>query len=385
MRRTTLVILAITCILTGCISTPTNDTYTPEAVEVRPDVYVANDASALPFPTSGYDVYVIGEEHGIHEIQQLFLEYMKILHEQIGLRDIIIEESQYAEKMINEYVLGHTETLWTITGYVPEFLQTLRVLNQSLSDNEKIHVHAVDICPHLPTIHEHLQVLQKEIGALADHIQIPPLGEFEKWSRDDTLVLVDTFIEVAESDSIINKLATARASIQCLYFADRAELRIPIREETIARNVEYVLKELNNAPVLALYGDWHAKKHHSMNSHPYESPWAQRLTETGVKICSICAMGLEGARWNSFYRRTSSVHKDPNRILFDDGSTLADILDEVPDYNIVYINLQLEANKSLKVNFDRSTWVLFNQNVPAGEIFDGLVIFREITPTQIES
>ncbi|MCK4433586.1 MAG: hypothetical protein KAV48_06595 [Methanomicrobia archaeon] len=287
--------------------------------------------------------------------------------------------------MINEYVLGHTETLWTITGYVPEFLQTLRVHNQSLPNDKKIHVYAVDICPHLPTIHEHLRVLQKEIGALADHIQIPPLGEFEKWSRDDTLVLVDTFIEVTESETILNELETVKASIQC-YFPG-GELRARVREETIARNIQYLLKELDT-PVLALYGGAHAQKCRTIatSHYPYKKSWVQRLMESGVSIYSLYATGIRGETFApSISTGTTVVHKNPDQIIFSDGTTLGDIFDDNPDYNIVYIDLRSEANKSIKTSGDIGGIVPGAPNMLLLDVFDGLIVFREVTPVQVES
>jgi hypothetical protein len=64
--------IVIILLLTGCITGPSQNETTQEIIEVRSGVYLTNNTSALPLPIGGYDLYVIGEEHGIHEIKTLF-------------------------------------------------------------------------------------------------------------------------------------------------------------------------------------------------------------------------------------------------------------------------------------------------------------------------
>ncbi|MEA1993016.1 MAG: hypothetical protein U9N35_01275 [Euryarchaeota archaeon] len=387
MRKVYLAPLAILCLLTGCISTPTGSNATKEtaqrtlseAVGVRPGVYVSNDPAALPLPTGGYDIYVIGEVHGIHEVQQLFIEYLKMLHEANGLRDIVLEGSQFYEGEFNKYILGLSDRLWP-TEYSVDIPMALRMYNKTLPQNEKIHVHCPDIYPHISTMHGYLCVLKEEIGRESENIEIPPLKEFERWKENEILAMIDHLMESTENDELLNELKTAKASVQC-FFAKTMEQKYLIREETTAQNIKYLSKELDGAPVLALYGDWHAKKHDSIETHPYVHPWASRLTEKGVTICSIYALGLEGRRWSPTHGEVVTFHHDSTQIQFADGSTLADIFNENPEYTIAYIDLK-ELN-SLEVEFYRSTYVLFDPTTPAGRIFDGIVVFKEVTPKNI--
>lgn len=379
MRRTTLVILAITCILTGCISTPTNDTYTPEAVEVRPGVYVANDASALSLPTEGYDIYVIGEEHGVHESNILFLEYLKTLHEQIGLRDIILEAPSYEEEKVNEYLCGATSTLPSDSrNAFFEILPAVREFNKTLPEDEKIRVHFVEADNIAWVVHMHLQALKKEIGVSARNIEIPALDEFREWSEEDMMRVVDHLIEVAESNAVLHELEMVETSIRRLFVkSGKAE----IRESIITQNIQYVLGELDGAPVLALYGYWHAQKSQGAFGGYHIRPWAQRLMESGISVYSVSATGIKGEKWD-FYSSTRStvICKDPNQIVFADSTTLGDIFDGNPDYDIVYVDLLREENASVRTSGDLGGIINVPSHTLVREFFDGLVVFREVSP-----
>jgi len=106
-ERSFLTILIGVSILVGCIRTSSEKNMTE--VEEYPGVYLTNDMSTLPISTSGYDIYLIGEYHGQEEVHLLFIEYLKILHEKIGLRDVILEANQHAEEEANAYILGESE------------------------------------------------------------------------------------------------------------------------------------------------------------------------------------------------------------------------------------------------------------------------------------
>ena len=377
MKKNYLVILIAACILTACISTTKK-----EVIEVRSGIYATNDVSNLPLPTSGYDIYVIGEEHGMQEIKILFLEYLKILHEATGLRDIILEWPRCYERAVNEYILGISEEV----PYEYFIFDEIRALNESLPDDEKICIHMPDLDFYIQRIHEHLHDLEERIRT--GSVEIPPLDELDEWEEEAMLALVDHFVEVANDDSIINELETVSASIR-FYFANlRIEDRLAsqIREETIAKNVQYLLEEIDGAPVLALYGDWHAQKHNAMVRYGAIDtckPWVQLLTESGVSIYSVYTTGIEGNKRSSLSGNVVSVYKDPDRIQFVDDTTMGDILDVHCDYNIVYVDLRLEDNANTTLG-DGTLSPDF-KDIPAGKIFDGLVMFREVSPTKTES
>jgi hypothetical protein len=370
--------IVIILLLTGCIVGPSQNETTQEIIEVRSGVYMTNNTSALPLPIRGYDLYVIGEEHGIHEIKTLFVDYLRKLHQEMGLQHVVLEESQCGEERIQEYVLGISDTPWPNESH-EELLGAIRELNETLSENEKIHVHSVDIYPHLSLIYDYLKTLQEEIR-VPEESKLPPLEEFEEWDREAMLNLIDDFIESTDSSSIVNKLETAKASVK-VYFADTVQSQIAIREETVAQNILYLLQNVNS-PVLALYGDWHAKKSSSTETHPYTNSWANRLAGH-VRICSLYVTGIKGERLSPISYTVVPFHGDLDQVVFPDGTTLQTMLDENPDYNIVYIDLLLRTGGTISITSDRSMYVLFDQNSQVQMGFDGIVVFRNVTPAPI--
>ena len=342
--------------------------------EVRPGVFVTNDAGALPLPTSGYHGYVLGEMHGVHEIHLLFLDYLCMLHEDAALCDIVLEAPQADERAINEYVLGFNNRLPYPYSYFTEILQAVRALNKTCYQDEKIRVHLVDLDFHLSQIHNHLHILQQEVDPAA-HVVIPPLDEFERLSRSDMGAFVDQLTEVTDNDSVVNELETVRASIQH-FFEAVGGIKRQLREERIAQNIQYVLTHVDT-PVLALYGGWHAQKCEATLGGYQIQPWTQKLIESGTCIYSCYAMGISGDIWDG---RMKSIYKNPGHIQFPDGSTLADIVDTLPGYNIFYIDLRRTVNAATRLGSNTEVIGFFDPTIAGSKIYDGLIVFRKVTP-----
>ncbi len=419
MRKCCLAALLVVCMLIGCANTspwvaePTRivptvtaasntptiipgPTQTPTPapeilVRLRPGVYATNQASALPLPTSGYDVYLIGEAHGEREAHLLTLNYLENLHDTAGLRDIVLERISPAyEREVNEYTLGFSDTLPDRNFLDADILPVgVRALNETLPEDEKIRVHLVDVDIGLPAIHVHLQALQEQLGTAAERAPIPPFAEFRHWSEEEMLALVDQLTEVAgDRDATVHELASVTSSI-CAYFAwnrfERGEATASefasIREESTARNIQRLLEELEGRPVLALYGGWHAQKRQAMDIYANAQPWTQRLTEAGIPIYSVLAKGISGHAGSST-GYSQQVNRDPGQIIFADGTTLATLLDTAPGYNIVYVDLRLHSNASIRLGEELDPEIRFDQDIPAGEIYDGIILFGEVTPVR---
>ncbi len=344
----------------------------------RLGVYVTDEASALPLSTSDYDVYLIGEAHGIQEIHLLTLSYLQFLHQAIGLRDIILEEDQVYERAANAYVLGHDDTFVVDLCLRADILEGVRVLNETLPETEMIRVHLVDVGSPLSAIYAHLQILQEQVSALAEPIQMPSLAEFEDWSEGEMLALVDQLVEAAgNDDSTGDELDTVRSSIHWYALGNEVGIGQPIvvlsaessttREEAIARNIQNLLEELEGAPVLSLFGGFHAQKW--LRPGYRVEPWAQILTESGVNVYSVVAGGVSGTQ---FWRgETYEIAIDAEQIVFDDGTTLATVFDT--DYGIVYVDLRLDANALTGPD----GWGRLTR-----EVYDGVILFREVSPME---
>ncbi len=370
-------IFLVVILITGCVQRAPP----PENIaEVRPGVYLTNEAGTLELPTSGYDIYVIGEDHGMYESHLLMLEYLKKLHE-TGLRDIVLEAPQAYERMANEYIQGINEHILEINDEMACFatvvLGDLRSFNESLPDDEKIRVHLVDVDSPLSAIHLHLQELREE---LAEPIRIPPLNEFETLTCNEMLDLVDQLAENVKDPSLQNELETIRSSINFYFEGSQIGLGVAdamltlegcrIREERICQNIMWLRKKLEGAPLLVKYGGWHTQKRQAMSSYSDVEPWVQQL-KAEVSIYSVYVIGVSGLVWHSVFG-TTPYRKDPYQIqLFD--TTLGDILESEPDCTIAYIDLRWYTNVTVRLGNDF-------KDVQARQIYDGLIVYRKVHP-----
>ena len=82
-----------------------------DAREIRQGVWVAQQPETLSLPTQGYEVYLVGEIHGIQENVEFQLKYLEHLHQASGLRDIAIEERGVYENDPQAYVDGRSDVL----------------------------------------------------------------------------------------------------------------------------------------------------------------------------------------------------------------------------------------------------------------------------------
>jgi hypothetical protein len=366
-------------------------------LSVRPDVFMTNDSGLLPLPTSGYELYVVGEPHGEREVRLLALEYLQLLHEHAGVRDIVLEQVSPAyEQEVNAYVLGLSDTVSDEWSFVADVVIGVRVFNDGLPHGEKVRVHLTDLDLGLPNIYAHLQILQEEMGPVIEDARMPSLPELGSWEEEEMLALVDRLVGLAgDREAVVAGLETVADSVRW-HFIGRQSARgklpaseyvnyVPVREGRIARNVQRLLEELHNRPVLALYGGYHAQKQPALvaslhlSSQPVEvfldtPSWVQRVMESGIRVHSILAMGISGHEGvMGKYQRP--VERDPEEIRFADGVTVADVFSTTQEYDIVYVDLRVDGNHSLRLGNSY-------QDIPAGEVYDGVVFFREVHPLE---
>jgi hypothetical protein len=377
-----LVVFVAAGIIAGCIG-PLSEESGKDiiALEKYPGIYLTNDVTALPLATSGYDVYLIGETHGTWEMHYLFVEYLKVLHKTCELRDVILEVNQRADKEANAYALGESEEfseeLWNRPDRL-DVLESIRVLNQELPKKDKIRVHLVDIDFPASGAYLHLAEIRERIGA--ENIDIPSLGKFETWDKDAMLEIVDPFEKSTDADTILNELETVKASIRY----ENAATTFDIREESIARNIQFILKGLDGAPVLALYGGYHAFKVHGKFS--MGDPWAHRLAASGISVYSVAVVGISGQYWHDNpYPGVHTINAEDDwlwheDVLLDENTTLKTLFDRWPGYDIIFVDLR--ENTSLRIPWQLSGKCVLSFETSLSEAQDGMVLFREISPSR---
>ena len=409
-----LVSLRLAALLTGCSSgtphttvstlVPTQDVTeitptmtplppTPESTDcVRPGIHLTNDPSHLPLPTSGYQLYVIGEPHGQKEVRDLTFSYLVKLYKEAGVRDIILEQiPSFYETEVNAYVLGVSDTIRGNWHPAADILIDIRKYNDELPGKEKIHVHLPDLDMAFSTIYFHLRALHEEVVPDNEILQIPLLSELKTWEEEELLTLVDALAQSAHTrGDIADECETVADSIRWHFVTSRMEKgelsthefidHEYIRETRISLNVQRLVTELDDKPVLALYGGYHIQKFPAMIVSPFgkemfldSASWVQRTVEAGVHVYGVFSMGLKGQEGMNTDHR--SVEKKPGDIRLADGTTAEAIFTMQPDDNILYIDLRVEENHTLRLGND------FN-DVATGDIFDGVVLFREVHPQE---
>lgn len=365
---TPLIILLVLAL--GCVSNS----------ETGPVVYFTHNISDLPLPTSGYDIYVIGETHGHTDIGPLFINYFEKLHQSTNCRHIILEKSPVFEEEINEYIRGYNRN-WSHSWDSSYIFSSLKTMNKTLPENDQVYVHCVDVDYTLNLVHTHLQHIKEQINQAVD-IEIPPLSQFETWEKEHMLALVDQLLDTTADISLERELRHIQYSVQFAYLYEETgghwEKEIndasAIREEAMAKKVTCLLQE-TNSPLLGLFGAWHVQKCLGIKpiSTLKEAPWTQRVTESGIKIFSMFVGTIDE---NKNKEDKDSTIISPDQFIFSDGTPLAAILDKKIDYHIVYIDLRLEENKSASFGQSFSSNGIFDSSIPAEKIYDGILLFK---------
>lgn len=367
-------VLLIVVLLGGCAKN----------VEVRPGVYMSNDPADFPFPTSGYEVYIVGETHGNHQTKLVFQSYLNKLYKEAVLRDVILEEDQAYETEANAYIHGLTDKLPDKLCLRADILGQIREFNSNLPNDEKVTVHLVDVDSPFPTIYKHLTELYSQIGPAGKSVQMPDLSEI-KYAKSETVYeLVDQLRAVsAKQPDILSGLDTVHLSLEWYYLGNLLDVGwpagsratfAPIREEIITKNIKYVLSQLDGKPILAFFGLAHGMKVQADPTFPDTGfiTWAQHLVEENVSVYSSAIFSESGSGF--WHGRTFPDDRDfLKEFKLSDGTPLVSLFDAYPDPSIVYTDLRMKDNATITLSPDF-------MNIPASQLFDGIIIFKEFTP-----
>jgi hypothetical protein len=372
-------VLLIVVLLGGCAM---GETF--KAKEVRPGIYMSSDPADFPFPTSGYRVYIVGETHGKRETKMVFDVYLHNLYKKAKVRDVILEEDQAYETEANAYIHGLSDTLPDGLCLRTDILGQIREFNADLPTDEKVTVHLLDVDSSFPVVYKHLIELHSQLGPAGESIQIPELSEIQYANSNKLYALVDELRAVsAEKPDTLNGLDTVQLSLEWYYLGNDMESGTgnwknfaPIREDIITKNIKYVLSQSNDKPILAFFGAAHGTKVQAEPNLPIKGfkTWAQRLVDENTSVYSVAVFGASG---NGFWR--GETVPDDKEFLkeFDlaNGMSVVSLLDTYSDQEIVYTDLRKRDNKAIKLSPDLL-------DIPASQIYDGIIIFKEFTPME---
>ena len=255
-------------------------------------VWAGHDLNALPLPVSGYQVYLLGELHGVRETEDIFMLYLA----RLGLRDVAIEEDAVYERDAQAYVEGTSATL------PPELCLRAGVFEALRRFNRQIRVHLVDIDTPATAIRRHLLAIRKQTGAA---VRVPEVKDIRKRG----LRAVEDLERLTSDEQLRRELRTVRHSIRAYQQGlevgtgnFKGSPYLDDREEAISRNIQDLLRDPDCRGVLALYGSDHVSKTPrkdggAKRDRPF-SPLALRLEQAGVKVFSLVTFPLSGrSRW----------------------------------------------------------------------------------------
>jgi hypothetical protein len=125
----------------------------------------------LPLPTPGYEAYLVGELHGLEENEEFELQYLRLLHNASGLRDVAIEEKAVYENDAQAFVDGRLEQLPPELCHRAGILAGIRRFNTELNKDARIRIHLTDIDSPTVAIRQHLAAIQQRLKA--NNVSIP--------------------------------------------------------------------------------------------------------------------------------------------------------------------------------------------------------------------
>ncbi len=310
-------------------------------------VIATNDPSSLPLPTSGYQVYLVGEIHGNQQTKDVLIGYLIILYSKSLLRDIVLEEDQAYEEEAQSFVRGEGDKLPEGLCLRADILNRLREFNRGLAWDKKIRVHLVDIDSPEKTIRQHMVSLINKIGPSAENIKIPE----ERLSLANAGSVVQSLTQLTSNSNILSGLRTVKQSLIVLESGLEVDTGPivgnawnPAREEAIAANISEVLHATQPGSVLGLYGAAHVQKvtgpstDFASNLQQF-APMSERLERAGIKVHRTICYPLGGfSMWRQHSAKLPS-DRAASDFKLSSGETMQDLLRSAPDSEFFYFDL----------------------------------------------
>jgi hypothetical protein len=310
--------------------------------ELRPGLWAGRDLSALPLPVSGYEVYLLGELHGVKETVDVFIQYLAKLYTGAGLRDVAIEEDAVYQPEAQAYMEGKSDAVPEPLCLRAGVIRAIRRFNEGRKENELVCLHLVDIDTPATAIRQHLSTIKERIAG-AGAVRVPYGSDIKAHG----LEVVAALQRLTADQEILGELRTVAHSIR----AYRQGLEVGTgqfkgspylddREQAISSNIVDLLRDRNSRTVLALYGSDHVSKARRKDGGERRnrdfSPLALRLEEAGVRVFSLVTVPLSGRwRWRGREGEMFWTARDGS---LAGGETLDRVLATVPESTLLYVD-----------------------------------------------
>jgi len=347
-------------------------THLAPAQEIRPGVWQGKTVESLALPSSGHQVYLIGELHGVEETWDFFTQYLVLLHKSSGLRDVALEEKGVYEEQAQAYVDGRSGTLPGKLCLRFGILERIKTLNAGLKESERIRVHFVDVDSPPGAIREHLMAIKNRIPE-ARQVEIPEAGEIKTGGLEAVARLKRFPMDLrtgSELRTIEHSIRAYQQGFEVDVGLGQGSPYLDDREQAVASNIEDLVHTPGIGSVLLLYGSDHvsraARKDGGRGRNQPFSPMALRLEQAGLNIFGIAALPLSG---RTFWRgHKDEVAWSAQDVKLHTGETFDKVVASAPQAKFFYVDMKREhmAGPSYDLTHLLS--------------FDGFVFFRTGTP-----
>jgi len=309
--------------------------------EIRPGVSAARQPEALPLPTQGYEVYLVGELHGLEENEEFQTGYLRQLHHASGLRDVAIEEDAVYENDAQAFVDGGSDALPAPLCLRAGVLYAIRSLNAGLNKDTRIRVHLIDIDSPAAAIRQHLAAIKKRFAA--NSIGIPNETAIKKHglkAAAQLKLLITDPAALSELRTIELSILAYQQGLEVDIGPAKGSPYLDSREQAIASNIVDLIRTRGTPSLLVLYGSDHVsrtprKDGGRKRDQPF-TPMALRLEQSGINAFSVVTFPLAG---RSFWRGQKS------ELLWTaidghlaSGETLDQLLSAAPGTRFLYID-----------------------------------------------
>jgi hypothetical protein len=260
------------------------------AGELRPGVWAGDAVGAMP--ASGYQVYLLGEIHGIQENVPILRAYLEVLYRS-GVRDVAMEEGAVYEPAAQDYVSWRSARVPPDLCLRANVLDAVRDFNKGRSVDAMVRIRLVDIDSPADSIQLHLERVRDRVDPQ------------RATSLKDSAAAVAALRKLTTDAAALRDLGTIEHSVRALKLGLEIGLGEPKgspylddREQAIAENLMDIAREPGSRGVLALYGwDHVSKSMRRPNGEAALAPMALRLEKAGVRVYSAMLFPL-GGKWS---------------------------------------------------------------------------------------
>ena len=341
------------------------------AQEVRPGVSAGSKVEDLGLPTQGYQVYLIGEMHGVEETQDFLMQYLALLHKTSGLRDVALEEKGVYEEQAQAYVDGRSDTLPESLCLRADILGRIRTFNAGLPPAQHIRVHFTDVDSPAEAIRQHLVALQGQIPGAAG-VRIPAASGIKEHGLQ-AVARLQRFPQDAHTRS---QLRTVEYSIRAYQQGfevgtglSQGSSYLEDREQAVASNIEDLARSPEVRSLLLLYGGDHVSRAMRKDGGPARNqpfaPTALRLQQAGIRVFCIETLPLSG---RTYWRgHAGEIYWTASDARLHSGETFDKVLASAPQARFFYIDMEREALVAPSLDlakFVEDAWVFFSSGTP---------------------